>query len=170
MFFAVQPLRPDAVGASEQCRGAPAARSARFLLGLGWEGWRNPARFRLARAVDRLVPELRDPQQWDPYWSRQADVSGALYEAVAGCYRRGVITPNLTRFVRRHFAAGAELLHAGCGSGGSDQRIPLSRSRFHFLDLSPVAVKLHQRQPMNFFLCYAFCLPIDSVHIESQRR
>lgn len=121
-----------------------AGRTARLLLKLRWERWRRPARFQLRRPVDRLAPDLVDPQHWDPYWNRKGDLSGSVYEFVAGIYRRAIITPNLSRFVRRHFPLGASLLHAGCGSGQVDAAIR-SRAQLTAVDISAKAVQIYAR-------------------------
>lgn len=121
-----------------------AGRTARLLLQLRWEHWWQPARFHLQRPVDRLAPELVDPQHWDPYWNRKGDLGGSLYEFVAGLYRRAIITPNLSRFVRRHFPPGAHLLHAGCGSGQVDMAIR-NCVRLTAVDISAKAVQLYAR-------------------------
>lgn len=121
-----------------------ALRTVRLLLHLRLDQARHPERFQLPRAVDRLVPGMVDPQHWDPYWNRQGDLSGTLYECVAGLYRRAIIATNLGRFVRRHFPPGAALLHAGCGSGQVDATI-----RTHWqvtaVDISATAVRLYAR-------------------------
>lgn len=121
-----------------------AARSGRFLLQLAWERFRQPRRFRLPSAVQRTDPALHDPQNWDSYWSGKSDPSGWLYDLVAGIYRRGVIMPYLERFVRRNFPAGAELLHAGCGSGQVDARLH-GYVRITAVDISPAALRLYAR-------------------------
>lgn len=121
-----------------------AARSGRFLLQLAWERFRQPQRFRLPSAVQRTDPALLDPQNWDSYWSGKSDPSGWLYDLVAGIYRRGVIMPYLERFVRRNFPAGAELLHAGCGSGQVDARLH-GYVRITAVDISPAALRLYAR-------------------------
>jgi dolichol-phosphate mannosyltransferase len=121
-----------------------AARSGRFLLQLGWERLWHAGRFRLPSTVRRVDPALHDPQDWDTYWSGKSDTSGWLYDIVAGIYRRGVIMPYLERYVRRNFPAGAELLHAGCGSGQVDVRLH-GRVRITAVDISPAALRLYAR-------------------------
>lgn len=112
---------------------------------------------------------MTQEMNWDLYWTRAAEPRRkSAYQVIAKFYRDQIISRSAAWVLNRHFPDGPErnYLHAGCGSGGSDQRIPLSRSRFHFLDLSPVAVKLHQRQPMNLKRDYAcgdlFRLPYAS--------
>ncbi len=96
---------------------------------------------------------------WDLYWARAQDRKRAgLYERIAKFYRDQIISRSAARVLSRHFVDSSRqrYLHAGCGSGGSDQRIPLRQARFHFLDLSAAALQLHQRQPMGLrrtYLC-----------------
>src|SRR5207245_2285611 len=75
--------------------------------------------FRRSRPIDRLRPELVESQGWDEYWSEKRTALGTLYDLVAAVYRR-VIRRNLRRYAERSFAAGARVLHAGCGSGQVD--------------------------------------------------
>lgn len=96
---------------------------------------------------------------WGFYWARAQDrKKWGLYERVAKFYRDQIISRSAARVLRHTFedSGGRRYLHAGCGSGGSDQRIPFRQAQFHFLDLSPVALELHQRQPMGLrrsYLC-----------------
>lgn len=88
---------------------------------------------------------------WDLYWRKAAEPERrGFYPVIAKFYRDQIISRSAAAVLSRHFAdlEGRHYLHAGCGSGGSDQRITLGRPGFHFLDLSPIAVHLHQKQPM----------------------
>lgn len=102
-----------------------------------------------------MMPEM----DWDLYWARAADPEQqGLYQVIAKFYRDQIISRSAARVLPRYFPdePGRNYLHAGCGSGGSDQRIPHPQSQFHFVDLSPLAVKLHRRQRMNLrrsYLC-----------------
>lgn len=91
-------------------------------------------------------------QAWDLYWAR-AEQGGRAgwYERIAKFYRDQIISRAAARILCRHFTNDPQrrYLHAGCGSGGSDQRIPLDRAGFHFLDLSPAALGLHARQSLR---------------------
>ncbi len=108
----------------------------------------NPEQFEVGEDVapgDEGDPVLRDDQGWDAYWDAQkTKAGGLLYDAVAAFYRKWLIRPCLNRFVRRHFAPGARVLHAGCGSGQVDADI-----RHHVsitgLDISVNAVRLYQK-------------------------
>lgn len=111
-------------------------------------------------------PEAMD---WDLYWGKAAQPERqGPYQVIAKFYRDQIISRSAAAVLSRHFADAADrsYLHAGCGSGGSDQRLGFTRSRFHFLDLSPVAIRLHRRQPMSLRRSYAcgdiFRLPYAS--------
>lgn len=96
--------------------------------------------------------------EWDSYWRRaEGSERKGLYERIAQFYRNRIISRSAAKTLSRHFtdAEGKNYLHAGCGSGGSDRRIPLMRPRFHFMDLSPVAIRLHRKQPMPLKRRYA---------------
>ncbi len=106
---------------------------------------------------------------WDLYWKRAAEPSAqGPYQVIAKFYRDQIISRAAATLLARHFPdrEGKNYLHAGCGSGGSDQRIPLQKSRFHFMDLSPMAIQLHRKQPMHLKRSYAcgdiFRLPYAS--------
>lgn len=96
---------------------------------------------------------------WDLYWERAAKPGRrGLYPVIAKFYRDQIISRWAAAILARHFVDSEErnYLHAGCGSGGSDQRIPLGRSRFYFLDISPMAIQLHRKQPMGLRRSYAY--------------
>ena len=95
---------------------------------------------------------------WNLYWAKAQGIQRkkGLYEAIAEFYRNQIISRSAARLLSRHFPDGEErlYLHAGCGSGGSDWRIRLEKSRFHFLDIAPVALALHRGQPVRLSRCY----------------
>ena len=106
---------------------------------------------------------------WDLYWKKAAEPARqGLYQVIAKFYRDRIISPSAASILSRHFqnTEGKNYLHAGCGSGGSDQRIPLERPGFHFMDISPVAIHLHRKQAMPLRRRYAcgdiFRLPYAS--------
>ncbi len=96
---------------------------------------------------------------WDLYWSRaHRPERRGLYQRIAKLCRDQIISRSAARILARHFQDDPQrrYLHAGCGSGGSDQRIRLPRAQFHFLDISPVAIRLHWEQAMKLrrqYLC-----------------
>jgi len=118
-------------------------RSGRFLLRLFFAQLANPGRFRRSRPIDRLRPELVESQGWDEYWSEKRTALGTLYDLVAAVYRR-VIRRNLRRYAERSFAAGARVLHAGCGSGQVDAGLH-ERFRVTAVDISERALRLYAR-------------------------
>lgn len=113
-----------------------------------WRLWQqtllHPERFGIAGDFDEGDPNLRDPQRWDTYWQEKQRASNRVYDFIAALYRNLVIRRQLTRFVRRHFSPGSELLHAGCGSGQVD--IPLRREMsITAVDISAAALKLYRK-------------------------
>jgi SAM-dependent methyltransferase len=91
---------------------------------------------------------LHDPQGWDTYWIRGHEKSRRAYTFVASLYRRAAIRRNLNYFMRKHFSAGARLLHAGCGSGQVDSK--LSREmHITAVDISLPALECYRRNNPN---------------------
>jgi dolichol-phosphate mannosyltransferase len=121
-----------------------AARSAVFLMKLWAEKLVNPGRFQVGRRLDALAPDLQDPQNWDPYWNRKRETSSLVYEIIAALYRKLIIRRNLERAVNRQFAAGAHLLHAGCGSGQVDVNLH-EKFRITAVDISLAALDLYSK-------------------------
>ena len=106
---------------------------------------------------------------WDLYWRKAVEPERrGLYQMIAEFYRDQIISRSAAVILSRHFVDSEErhYLHAGCGSGGSDRRIALGRSHFHFLDLSPMAIQLHRKQPVRLRRSYVcgdiFRLPYAS--------
>jgi dolichol-phosphate mannosyltransferase len=98
-------------------------RSAFRLLKLYGAAVRRPESFLLPKPIPPILSgasPLEDPQGWDSYWTRGQEKSRQVYSVIASIYRRFAIRRNLNRFIRKHFAPGARLLHAGCGSGQVD--------------------------------------------------
>ena len=121
-----------------------AARSARYIFELWQAHVRKPENFLLPRLKPEINPTLTDPQKWDDYWQRPPRKSSALFEFIAGIYRRAIIRRNLDRAVRKTFAPGTRLLHAGCGSGQVDVGLH-AIWRITALDISPGALALYSR-------------------------
>ena len=121
-------------------------RSIARLLKLYWASLRQPDSFLLTSPIppilDAEVP-LQDPQGWDNYWMRGQEKSQRLYSFIASIYRRLAIRRNLNHFIHKHFAPGARLLHAGCGSGQVDAE--LSREmRITAVDISLPALESYR--------------------------
>ncbi len=83
----------------------------------------NPEQFCVSEPFTQLNPHLVDPQNWDEYWEKKKRATSAIYDIIAATYRNLIIKPQLNRFIRKHFARGSQLLHAGCGSGQVDSQI-----------------------------------------------
>ncbi len=106
---------------------------------------------------------------WDDYWLKaQGKRERGLYERIAEFYRNYLIAPLGASMLSRYFIneSSKQYLHAGCGSGGSDQRIALDRPVFHSLDLSFAALTMNKQQVRGTnrrFICgNLFSLPYNS--------
>jgi SAM-dependent methyltransferase len=118
--------------------------SARYIFELALENIRRPERFLRPAAPVPWDASLQDPQNWDAYWNASGQKGNPIYETIAGIYRRGVIKRNLERVIRREFAPGSALLHAGCGSGQVDTGLQ-SEMKLTGLDISRGALNLYAR-------------------------
>lgn len=120
-----------------------AIRGGMYLLGLWLRALVEPERFAIGRAPDSTLADVPSCE-WDGYWTRGNSAGNLLYTVAAACYRRLFIRPNLTRVLRRHFTAGARLLHAGCGSGQADVGLH-EFFKITAVDLSLSALRLYGR-------------------------
>lgn len=127
-----------------------ALRSAASLIALALRRLMSPGSLKVAGAHAAGPSEARvesgttpdDSQGWDAYWSRRGEVSGAVYARIAESYRQIIIKPNLHRFLKKHFPAGADLLHAGCGSGQVDVELH-EHARITAVDISSQALRIY---------------------------
>ena len=110
---------------------------------------------------------------WNRYWLRAKGAhQRGLYEVIAEFYRNQIISRSAAAILSGYFRndPGAQYLHAGCGSGGSDGRIALDRARFHLLDISPVALELSRGRPSRLNRSYVcgdiFSLPFGPETID----
>jgi SAM-dependent methyltransferase len=111
------------------------------------------------RTDETTLEEPRHGTAWDGYWSRARGTERpGLYERFAECYRRQFISRfgahMLATYLRNE--SGRHYLHAGCGSGGSDQRLTFDLPTFHELDYSMVALQMNRERTMAIrrrFLC-----------------
>lgn len=110
---------------------------------------------------------------WDRYWQRAQDAHQAgPYERAAEFYRKRIIAPAAAAICARYFPnePSRQYLHAGCGSGGSDQRLRMDRAVVHALDLSATALLLNRRRPIagerRFVQADLFRLPYRSASID----
>lgn len=89
--------------------------------------------------------DTSDDQNWDEYWSRASNKqTHAAYSIIASFYRKFIIRPSLTKFIKSNFIEGAKVLHAGCGSGQVDESIA-SYIDITPLDLSEGALALYKK-------------------------
>jgi dolichol-phosphate mannosyltransferase len=141
-------------------------RSASRLLRLYWAGVRHPESFLLTSPLPPILEAelpLQDPQGWDAYWTRGQEKSRGVYSFVASVYRRLAIRRNLNYFIHKHFPPGAQLLHAGCGSGQVDSE--LSREmRITAVDISLPALESYRRNnPTTEAVRHGDILHLDDV-------
>lgn len=85
---------------------------------------------------------LSASREWDDYWNKK-NRGGWLYGIVAEFYRKFIIRPTLNRVLRKNFPSGAQLIHAGCGSGQVDADIAAD-FKITGVDISPRALELYQ--------------------------
>ena len=121
-----------------------AARSARQVISLGVTSRTNPAQFIVTDREIEINAALVDPQGWDSYWEPKAQLDAAAYDVIAWAYRTAVIRRRLERCIRKHFARGCELVHAGCGSGLVDQKLQ-REMKLTGLDISVSGLRLYAR-------------------------
>lgn len=83
-----------------------------------------------------------DGKSWEAYWD-ESEHRG-VYATIAKLYRRSLISRMLRHYFRRYFRdeAGRVYLHAGCGSGESDNRIGFERATFVLMDISAGALEI----------------------------
>ena len=122
-------------------------RSACRLLKLYWANFRHPESFLLSSPVQPILgaeAPLEDPQGWDSYWTRGQEKSRRIYSVIASIYRRLAIRRSLNHFMRKHFAPGDRLLHAGCGSGQVDRELS-QEMKITAVDISLPALESYRR-------------------------
>jgi len=137
-------MLPARTYGSSKMSASAALKSAIYAFELRLREIQRPENFLIPRGPAALDPALADPQNWDEYWSHAGQSNNALYEFIAGVYRRLVIKANLERHMRRTFPPGSRLLHAGCGSGQVDTDLQ-HEMRITALDISPGALALYVR-------------------------
>ncbi len=93
-----------------------------------------------------------DAMDWNQYWANAQRKHPDLYDRIAEFYRRQIISRAAAGALGAHLPDGSDrqYLHAGCGSGGSDQRLRLSQALVHALDLSLVGLALNRARQMRF--------------------
>jgi dolichol-phosphate mannosyltransferase len=118
-----------------------AEHSARRILHLYLSTLLNPEQFCVPEPFTQLNPHLVDPQNWDNYWEKKKRVTSLLYDVIATVYRNLIIKRQLNRVIRKHFPAGSQLLHAGCGSAQVDRDIQ-KQMQITEVDISLSALEL----------------------------
>jgi dolichol-phosphate mannosyltransferase len=121
-------------------------RSVSALMTLFLQEQTSPNRFRLARSLaPELDPHLVDPQNWNEYWDKKESSSTAAYDFIATFYRNAVIKRRLEATLKKEFAPGSKLLHAGCGSGHIDTDLH-KHAKITAVDISESALRLYARR------------------------
>jgi dolichol-phosphate mannosyltransferase len=122
-----------------------ALRSAMHLFHIYFTSLVSPETF---EAPKRFLRPRRgpanSPEGWEEYWYNKKQASGLVYDLIAAFYRKFIIRPSLGRFFRRHYAAGARVVHAGCGSGQVDTDLNPGYC-ITALDISANALSLYER-------------------------
>jgi dolichol-phosphate mannosyltransferase len=119
-------------------------RSASRLMKLYRANLLHPEQFLLCPPIEIADGLLEDPQGWDAYWTRGQESARTVYAFIASVYRRLTIRRNLDFFIHKHFAPGARLLHAGCGSGQVDQHLS-EEMKITAVDISMPALESYRR-------------------------
>lgn len=88
-------------------------------------------------------------QEWDAYWNANNKSGALLYDLIAAFYRKFIIRGIVNHFIGKHCPPGAQLLHAGAGSGQVDTDIA-HRVSISALDISPQALGLYRKFQPNF--------------------
>lgn len=83
-------------------------------------------------------------EDWDIYWADKDRPSNEVYDFLSGIYRRLIVKTILNHFIRKHFAKGQKVLHAGCGSGQVDVDIR-DLIDITALDISAHALKIYRK-------------------------
>lgn len=84
-----------------------------------------PERLRIVSCPQlNAIPDgAQSDMEWDNYWGRREGLISLFYDILAGFYRRLFIRPAFRSSVRKVYAKGSKLLHAGCGSGQVDMNL-----------------------------------------------
>ena len=137
-------------------------RSLARLFRLLRDSLLHPEEFLLCPTIENAAGTgLVDPQGWDSYWTRGQEASRRAYSVVASVYRRLAIRRNLDAVIQKHFAPGARLLHAGCGSGQVDQHLS-EKMKITAVDISLPALESYRRNnPHAEAVCRADILQLD---------
>ena len=83
-------------------------------------------------------------QDWDIYWADKDKTGNAVYDFLAGIYRRLIVKNILNHFIKKYFSKGIKVLHAGCGSGQVDVDIA-KHIDITALDISKNALHIYKK-------------------------
>ncbi len=122
--------------------------SVRQLLSLGLASKVRPSQFRVGPPPVEVDRSLFDAQGWDSYWEAKQNGGAIAYEAIATLYRNVVIKSRLNAVIHREFEGGANLLHAGCGSGQVDVDLH-DYVNVTAVDISVPALEIYRRENPN---------------------
>lgn len=117
-------------------------RSVKQLFSIYFDKLITPKKFMIPAKLETIDRSLMDDQNWDSYWGKKQSKSKFLYDIVAVFYRKFIICPNLTYYIRKYFKQGDSILHAGCGSGQVDSAIR-DYVNITALDISTNALKIY---------------------------
>ena len=81
---------------------------------------------------------------WDIYWADKDKTGNVVYDFLAGIYRRLIVKNILNHFIKKYFAKGIKVLHAGCGSGQVDVDIA-KHIDITALDISKNALSIYKK-------------------------
>ena len=95
-------------------------------------------------AIEKMQKEETIKKDWDIYWTKQGTSSSDVYNSIADFYRNRIIKPYLNHFLFKHFSAGQQILHAGCGSGKVDTDV-VKKFKVTALDISPEALAIYEK-------------------------
>ena len=91
----------------------------------------------------------KDKQGWNEYWeSPKKSLGAVVYRIIAAFYRVFIIKPSVNYFIKKYFPRGANLLHAGCGSGQVDIDI-CNYVSITALDISIKALNIYKKVNKN---------------------
>lgn len=105
----------------------------------------NASQFRLSKQQFDIDPGLSESTGWDAYWQKKNRASTATYEVAAAAYRNLVVKERLNSIIRKEFAEGAKLLHAGCGSGQVDVDLH-DHASITAVDISVAALERYSKE------------------------
>jgi dolichol-phosphate mannosyltransferase len=91
-------------------------------------------------------------REWDAYWTHARAARQGPYQVIAEFYRNQIISRAAAPILHQYLPDLPErqYLHAGCGSGGSDQRWALQHATIHALDFSLVALQMNRARRLPF--------------------